>query len=67
MARRPAVTQADLTRCLKAALAAGVNAGRMEIEPGKVVVIFTTAPALPQDPNDLDAELERFEKEHGQD
>jgi hypothetical protein len=66
VARRNTPTQADLTRALKAALAVGINVGRVEIEAGKIVII--AALAVPQERSgDLDDELADFERQHGQD
>ncbi|MEN3791845.1 hypothetical protein [Fulvimarina sp. MAC3] len=46
MARQPVVfKQSDLTRAIKAARAAGLDVGRIEIEPGRIVVI----PGKPRD------------------
>jgi hypothetical protein len=57
---RPApFRQADLSRALKAAQAAGVAVGRVEIEPtGKIVMVFGKAPVpgqpAPGEPNEWD-------------
>jgi hypothetical protein len=66
MARRTTPTQADMTRALKAAIAAGVSVGRVEIDGGKIIIV--AAPTIVQQPADeLDAELAQFEKTHGED
>lgn len=46
--------QSDVTRALRGAKAAGVEVGRVEIEPGGKIVVYTaaTTPAEPQ--SDLD-------------
>jgi hypothetical protein len=54
--------QADLTRALKAARAAGVEM-RVEIGGGKIVLV-PLQPTAAKD--DLDQELEEFEARHGQ-
>jgi len=54
MANRPApFRQADLSRALKAAAAAGLDVGRVEIDAtGKIVIV--TAKEAPTPQNDLD-------------
>lgn len=48
MAKRPAlIPQADVTRILRGAVAAGFPNPRVEIEPGKVVLIAENPPAPP--------------------
>jgi hypothetical protein len=69
MARTPsAFRQADVTRAVKAVVAAGVNIARVEIDKsGKIVIVS----GKPQEPaiarhDDLDQELAEFEARHGQ-
>lgn len=59
MSNRPApFRQADLACALKAAVAAGLDVGRVEIDPtGKIVIV--TAKEAPTPQNDLDAWMSR--------
>jgi hypothetical protein len=66
MARRTTPTQADMTRALKAAIAAGLSVGRVEIDGGKIIIVAASTVAQ-QPADELDAELAQFEREHGQD
>jgi hypothetical protein len=63
MARaRSAFRQQDVTRAVKAVVAAGVGIARVEIDKeGKITIIAATA-AEPE--NDLDRELAEFEACH---
>ena len=69
MARTPSTfRQADVTRAVKAVVAAGVDIARVEIDKsGKIVIVS----GKPQEPaiarqDDLDQELAEFEARHGQ-
>lgn len=57
----------DITRALRATVAAGMTVQRIEIDKnGKIVVVTSgDTPAPPVD--DLDRELADFEAQHGQD
>ena len=59
--------QTDLTRAVKAVVAAGVEITRIEIDKtGKIVIVTATAPADgPQ--GELDRELAAFEARHDKD
>ena len=68
MARTPSTfRQADVTRAVRAVVAAGVGIARVEIDKsGKIVIV----PVKPQQPaiarqDDLDQELAEFEARHG--
>jgi hypothetical protein len=64
MARTPPpFRQGDVTRAIKAVVAAGVEVARVEIEGGKVVVV-TGRLSDGNKPNDLDRELAEFEARH---
>ena len=68
MARAPSTFRAgDVTKAVKAVVAAGVDIARVEIDKaGKIVIVAATATgANPQD--DLDLELQEWEARHGQD
>lgn len=53
MTIRPTFRQVDLARALKAAASAGVEVGRIEIDPsGKIVIV--TAKETPTPQNDVD-------------
>jgi hypothetical protein len=67
MARTPSTfRQQDVTRAVKAVVAAGVGIARVEIDKaGKITIIAATAPAeAAQD--DLDREFADWEARHGQ-
>ena len=58
--------QSDVTRALRAALAAGMDIARLEIDnTGKIVIVPTAAPAAGPT-EDLDRELAEFEARHDQ-
>jgi hypothetical protein len=59
--------QQDATRAVRAAVAAGLEVQRIEIErDGRIIVVTgKQEPAGPQ--TDLDRELAEFEARHGQD
>jgi hypothetical protein len=69
VARAPSTfRQQDVTRAIKAAVAAGVGIARVEIDKSGKIVIVTGKPqeaavAAPQD--DLDRELAEWEGRHG--
>jgi hypothetical protein len=57
--------QADVTRALRATVAAGIAVQRIEIDSsGKIVVVAGAAVSAPID--ELDRELAEFEAGHGQ-
>jgi hypothetical protein len=67
MARAPSTfRQQDITRAVKAVVAAGVDIARVEIDKsGKIVIVTVTATGVgPQ--GDLDLELQEWEARHGQ-
>ena len=66
MARAPsAFRQHDVTRAVKAMVAAGVDIERIRVEITKVgSIIVTSVGIAPQ--NDLDHELAEWEAHHGQ-
>jgi hypothetical protein len=66
MPRSPSTfRQQDVTRAVKAVVAAGVGIARVEIDrAGKITIIATSSSADPS--NDLDGELEEWEARHGQ-
>ena len=66
MARAPSTfRQQDVTRAIKAAVAAGVHIARIEVDKaGKITII--TGITSGQAGNDLDRELEEWEARHGQ-
>jgi hypothetical protein len=67
MPRAPSTfRQQDVTRAVKAVVAAGVDIARVEIDKsGKIVIVTVTATGVgPQ--GDLDAELQEWEARHGQ-
>jgi hypothetical protein len=67
MARGPSTfRQQDVTRAVKALIAAGVDIARVEIDSaGKIVIVAGKAlEGCPQ--NDLDRELQQWETRHGQ-
>lgn len=70
MARSPAnFRAAELTRALRATLAAGVKVARIELERGRIVLLVGegSAPATSSAAaEDLDRELAEFEARHGE-
>lgn len=66
MARGPCTfKQQDVTRALRATVAAGIEVQRIEIDKdGKITVVAAGGSAPPD--NDLDRELTEFEGRHGQ-
>lgn len=67
MARTPCTfRQADVTRVLRATLAAGVEVARIEIASDGKIVLVTGQPETPDPKDDLDRELEEFEASHGE-
>jgi hypothetical protein len=65
MARTPSTfRQRDVTRAVKAMVAAGVDVARIRVEFTRVG--FTVTFAGSDLPNDLDRELADFEARHGQ-
>jgi hypothetical protein len=66
MPRAPSTfRQQDVTRAVKAVIAADVHIARVEIDrAGKIVVVAQQPPTSQQD--DLDRELTEFEARHGQ-
>jgi len=60
MARRTSrFRQQDLTRALKGAKAAGVEVGRVEIEPDGKIVVFTAS-----DAQEASTPLEKWKRDH---
>jgi hypothetical protein len=65
--QRPSFRQRDLTRAVKAVIAADVGIARVEIDgAGKIIIIAATAPAAEPQGDDLDQELREWEACHGQ-
>jgi hypothetical protein len=52
--RRALITQADLTRCIKAAVAAGLPVASVDIRPDGSVRLFTIPPQDDDGPNPCD-------------
>jgi hypothetical protein len=67
MARAPSTfRQQDVTRAIRAAIAAGVDIARIEVaKDGRIVIV--TGGVDPAVKYDLDRELEQFRARHGQD
>jgi hypothetical protein len=67
MARTPSTfRQQDVTRAIRAAIAAGVDIARVEIaRDGRIVIVTAEAQPAARD-DDLDRELAEFEARHGQ-
>jgi hypothetical protein len=68
MARAPSTfRQQDVTRAVKAVVAAGVDIARVEIDRAGKIVIVTGRPLEATNPQDeLDRELQDWEARHGQ-
>jgi hypothetical protein len=65
MARPPSTfRQADVTRAIRGAAAAGVDIARMRVEIAKDKIVIITTPEPVQD--DLDRELAAFQARHDQ-
>lgn len=59
-ARKPRVSQAEMTKALRAASAAGHSVARFEIEPDGRIIVFIGEPEQPgAAAYSIDAELER--------
>ncbi|MEJ0097887.1 MAG: hypothetical protein WDM84_08095 [Bauldia sp.] len=65
--RRSALRIADVTRALKATLAAGLQVRRWETDRDGKIVVIIGAPDAPAEARDLDVELREFEARHGND
>jgi hypothetical protein len=69
MARAPSTfRQQDVTRAVKAVIAAGVDISRIEIDKaGKIVIVTANGSQAGESAaDDLDRELAAFETHHGQ-
>jgi hypothetical protein len=68
MSRAPSTfRQQDVTRAVKAVVAAGVDIARVEIDGGGKIVIVAGKPSETTSPqDDLDRELQEWEAEHDQ-
>jgi hypothetical protein len=68
MKRAPsAFRQQDVTRAVKAVVAAGVEIARVEIDKaGKIVIVTGKALETAGSQNDLDRELQEWEARHGE-
>lgn len=64
----PTFKQADVTKAVKGAIAAGLDIARVEIDrSGKIVIQLANGGAKEQAaPDDLDRELAEFERLHGE-
>jgi hypothetical protein len=58
--------QSDVTRAIKAAIAAGIDVARVEIDKEGKIVIVTGKPDPVQNSVDLDRELREWEMSRGQ-
>ena len=58
--------QSDVTRAIKAAIAAGIDVARVEIDKEGKIVIVTGKPDPVQNSVDLDRELGEWEMSRGQ-
>jgi len=62
---RASITQAEITRALRAARKARLDVARYEVDPSGKVVVFTKAGVTaPSEQDDLDRELTDFEARH---
>jgi hypothetical protein len=69
MARAPSTfKQGDITRAVKGAIAAGLDVACIEIDQtGKIIIQLAKVGAKKQAaPDDLDLELAKFERQHGE-
>jgi hypothetical protein len=55
-----------ITRALRAAIAAGVEVRRVEIDRGGKIILVTSSETQSAPSDDLDRELAEFEARHGQ-
>jgi hypothetical protein len=66
MSRTPSTfRQADVTKAVKAVVAAGVDIARVEIDAAGKIVIVTGKP-IEVPVNELDRELQEWEARHGE-
>lgn len=69
MPRSASVRQADITKAIRGATAAGKNVASAEIDPetGRIILVFGGGERVPTAPaDDLDTELADFEARHGE-
>lgn len=59
-ARKPRVSQAEMTKVLRAASAAGHSVARFEIEPDGRIIVFIGEVEQPAAAHSIDAELSRI-------
>lgn len=66
MTRRVAFTQGDLSRAVRGARAAGMEVAEVRILGSEIIIrAKTSGDDGTADPDGLDAELKRFEQNHG--
>jgi hypothetical protein len=67
MARRSSTfRQRDVTRVLRATIAAGIGVGRIELDRDGKIIVVTMNETAPASADILDEELAIFEARHGQ-